>query len=111
MAYKKDLKGVYVRLRGIGKLFEKKYGGLVFALLSGAAYFIIVLGFILNNTTESGGLLGFFFAPAIICGAGLVLLKTVNHLKETEEYGKINVLCWAHVVLFIMSIIFLIEMI
>lgn len=98
-------------MKGIGKIFDTKFGGLIFSLASGCAYFIIVLSFISANTQSGGGLLGFFFFPAIICGIALVLLKTVNRLKEEGQYGRINIICWLHSILFIISMIFLFDMI
>ena len=96
-------------MHGISKIFDKKYGGLVFSLLSGVAYFIIVLGFILKNTINGGGLLAFFFAPAIIAGAALIIIKTVNRLREEERYGSINAFLLFHIVLIALSIVFLID--
>ena len=93
---------------GIGKIFDKKYAGLVFSLLSGAAYFIIILGFILKHTA-SGGLLAFFFAPAIIAGAALIIIKTVNRLREEERYKSINAFLLLHIILIAISIVFLID--
>lgn len=96
-------------MRRIGKIFDTKYGGLVFSLLSGVAYFIIILGFILKNTANGGGLLAFFFAPAIIAGAALIIIKTVNRLREEEGYARINVFLLLHIVLIALSIVFLID--
>ncbi|MBO5060167.1 MAG: hypothetical protein J6C82_04565 [Clostridia bacterium] len=98
-------------MQGIGKIFDTKYGSLIFALLSGCAYFIIVLDFIMKYTENSGALLGFFFFPAIICGMGLVLLKAIKRLRDEEAFGKINMLVYAHIVLFLISLVFLYDII
>lgn len=92
------------------KVFGTKYGGLIFSLCSGCAYFIIILNIVLQSS-PSAGLLGFFFAPAIIAGTGLVLLKTIKRLIEEEQPGKVNVLFWLHIVLMILSLVFLADLI
>ena len=97
-------------MHGIGKIFDTKYGGLVFSLLSGIAYFIIILGFILKNTPQ-GGLLAFFFAPAIIAGMALIIIKTVNHLRDAQKFGNVNIFLLLHIVLMALSVIFLIDII
>ena len=97
-------------MNGIGKIFETKYGGLVFSLLSGCAYFIIILNIILQ-TSPSAGLLGFFFAPAIIAGTGLVLLKTIKRLIDEEQPGRVNILCWVHIILMVLSLVFLADLV
>lgn len=98
-------------MNGVGKIFNTKYGGLIFSLLSGCAYFIIVLDFILKYTQNGGMLLGFFFFPAVICGMGLVLLKTVNRLRDEEQWSKINLLIYSHIVLLLISFVFLYDII
>ncbi len=94
----------------IEKIFGTKYGGLIFSLLSGCAYFIFVLSFILG-TDPKAGLLGFFFAPAIICGIALVLFKMIHQFIENEEFNKANIIALLHVILMLMSIAFLLAMI
>ena len=94
----------------IYKIFETKYGGLIFSLLAGSAYFIIIIDIVLKST-KAGGLLGLFFFPAIICGTGLVLLKTVHKLREEEQVNKINILVYSHIVLLMISLVFLFDII
>lgn len=97
-------------MKGIGKIFETKYGGLIFSLASGCAYFIIILSLVLAEA-PSAGLLGFFFFPAIIAGTGLVLFKTIKRLMDEELFGRINVICWLHIVLMAISLVFLADLI
>lgn len=85
------------------KFFETKYGGLIFSLLSGLAYFGLVLCFIIENAGEKGLLLAFFFFPAIICGMGLVLLKSIKMWQEQQAYGKITAVAVFHIILMIIS--------
>jgi len=92
------------------KIFKTKYGGLIFTLLSGCAYFIMILNFITQGDS-SAGLLGFFFAPAIIFGIALVLFKMIRQFVENEEYKKANIVGYLHVALILMSIVFLVAMI
>lgn len=87
------------------KFFETKYGGLIFSLLSGLAYFGLVLCFVLENTGDKGIILGIFFFPAIVCGMGLVLLKSIKLWQEQEAYGKITAVAVFHVILMIISFI------
>ncbi len=94
----------------IEKIFNTKYGGLIFSLLSGCAYFIIILSFILGTDSRSG-LLGFFFAPAIICGMALVLFKMIRQFLENEELKKANIVGIFHIILMLISIVFLMAMI
>ena len=94
---------------GMGKIFNTKYGGLVFSLLCGIAYFIIILSFILKNTAQ-GGLLAFFFSPAIIAGAALIIIKTVKRLQEEEKFRNINLFLYSHIILMALSIFFLIDL-
>lgn len=96
-------------MHGIGKIFDTKYGGLIFSLLAGAAYFIIILDFVLKHTSKGGALLGFFFSPAIIAGAALVIIKTVRQLSEEEKFEKINLFLLLHIVLMLLGIVFLID--
>lgn len=94
----------------IEKIFGTKYGGLVFSLLAGCSYFILILSYILG-TDSKAGLLGFFFAPAIICGIALVLFKMIRGFIENEELKKANAVGLLHVALMLMSIVFLVAMI
>lgn len=98
-------------MHGIGKIFDTKYGGLIFSLLAGTAYFIIILDFILKHTKTGGLLLGFFFAPAIIAGAGLIIIKTAKKLQEEEKFSKINLFLYLHIVLILLGIVFLADII
>ena len=90
---------------GIGKLFETKYGGLIFSLFAGGAYFIILCALIFAKT-QNGGLLAFFFFPAITAGAALIIIKTVKKLTEAEKYRSINLFLYAHLLLIIIGTVF-----
>jgi biotin transporter BioY len=94
---------------GIGKIFDTKYGGLIFSLLCGMAYFIIILSFILKNTAQAG-LLAFFFAPAIIAGIALIIIKNVRRFAEEEKFKSVNMFLYPQIVIMILSIFFLIDL-
>lgn len=96
-------------MHGIGKIFNTKYGGLIFSLLAGTAYFTIILDFILKHTSNGGALLGFFFFPAIIAGSALIIIKTVKRLELEEEFLKINLFLYLQLGIILLGIIFLID--
>lgn len=98
-------------MNGIGKIVESKAGELIFSLVSGLAYYIVITAFIIGNTNSGGALLSFFFLPAIVCGAALILIKTIRKLKEEEQFGKINLLIYPHILLILISIVFLFDII
>ena len=90
------------------QLLQSTAGMLIFALLSGCAYYIVVLKFILSHTSVGGGLLGFFFLPAIIFGAALVLIKIIKQCMENGNYNAVNLIFRLHIVFIIISAVFLI---
>lgn len=92
------------------QLMQSTKGLLVFTLLSGCAYFITVLKFILSHTNAGGGLLGFFFFPAIVCGAALVLIKVIKQCFENGNENAVVNIFWIHVGFILISIVFLISM-
>lgn len=82
-------------------LLKNTWGLLIFALIAGCAYFVVVLRFILEHTNNGGGLLGFFFAPLIIAGAALVLVKIIKQCFENGNDGKAVIIFWAHIIFII----------
>ena len=86
--------------------FLKTTGGaLGFSLFGGVAYFLLAMKFILS-TTEKGGLLLWFFGPAIICGAALLIIRTIKQNNENENEKANLTVFYLHTVLFIISVIF-----
>lgn len=79
------------------KLLQNTWGLLVFALIAGLAYYAVVLKFILAHTDKGGHMLGFFFAPLIICGAALVLVKIIKQCMENGSEDKAVIIFWAHI--------------
>lgn len=88
----------------------RPYVSLVFALFCGANYYVIVLKFILSHTSMGGGLLGFFFLPAIVAGGGLLVLKTLKSWNGQQLKTRMNVLVILHFALFIMNIALIADM-
>ncbi len=93
------------------KLFEKKYSGLIFSLLSGVAYFILATVAVIGSMGNKGLLLCFFFFPAIICGVALVLLKSIKMWLEAEDYKKVGLIFWVHIAIMAFAILAAILMI
>lgn len=89
------------------KLFKTKYGDLIFSLFSGLAYFGVIMNFVLESVGKKGILLAFFFFPAIVCGAGVVLLKSIRRLTEKEDFSKIRMIFVLHVLLAVISVVML----
>ena len=80
-------------------------GQLIFALLSGCGYFMVMTGFIVENSNGSA-LLAFFFAPVIVCGAALVIIKMMKQARENENEKSILKIFWIHIILIIIGVIF-----
>ncbi|MBQ8300406.1 MAG: hypothetical protein IJX57_00335 [Clostridia bacterium] len=91
-------------------LLQNAWGLLIFALLSGCAYYVAVLKFIIAHTSAGGGLLGFFFFPAIIAGAALVIVKLVKQCIENGQENKALAIFYIHAVFILIGIVFLISM-
>ena len=89
-------------------LLNTTAGQLVFVLLCGLGYFMVMSGFLVTNSNGSG-LLAFFFAPAIICGAALVIIKLMKQARENENENAILKIFYLHLVLVVIGIIFIIS--
>lgn len=86
------------------KIIESKYGLLIFSLLSGLAYFILIMQLI--SETKYSYLLGIFFFPTVICGAALCIIKSVRAFIENEEFDKAKKLLILHVFVIIFALIY-----
>ncbi len=87
-------------------LLKNTWGVLIFSLLSGCAYYTVILKFILLHTKMGGGMLGFFFLPAIICGAALILIKLFKQFLENGRENSAIFLFCIHAVFILMAIVF-----
>ncbi len=89
----------------MNKILKSKYGLFIFSLISGIAYFILIM--MLISQMNYSYLLGIFFFPAVVCGIALCLYKSVRNLEELEEWGKIRSLILLHIFVIALSIVFL----
>ena len=77
---------------------------LVFGLLSGCAYFAVILQLISGYFSGTNRLIVWYFSPVIICGAALVLLKLIKQHYETDNHSKILAIFWIHIILMLIAI-------
>lgn len=80
------------------KLLENTYGCLIFALLSGVAYFLFLFKFIVDLSAGQS-LLALWFSPVIICGAATVIIKLIRQARESENERFIVYIFWGHIFL------------
>ncbi|MGM9937375.1 MAG: hypothetical protein ACI38A_08525 [Candidatus Ornithomonoglobus sp.] len=83
-------------------------GQLIFSLLAGGGYFMIILKFIISASNGSA-FLAYSFSPLIICGAALVIVKLMKQARENENPGAIIKLFWIHIAVIAVGIVFLIS--
>ena len=83
------------------KIIESKYGLLIFSLVSGLAYFILIM--MLISKIDYSYLLGIFFFPTVICGAALCLYKSIRGLENAQEYGRIKALMILHIIVILLA--------
>ena len=93
----------------IVNLLDNTVPRLVFALLSGLAYFTIIYRFIVAHTERGGGLLAFFFCPAIVCGAALIIIKLLKQAKENKS-GETMLFC-IHIILILIAAIYAVSIV
>ena len=87
------------------KILKSKYGLLIFSLVSGFAYFILIMMLIAN--VKYSYLLGVFFFPTVVCGAALCLYKTIRSMEEASEFGRIKSLMIVHIFVVLLAAAFL----
>lgn len=84
------------------KIIKSKYGLFVFSLISGLAYFILIM--MLISKIRYSHLLGLFFFPAIVCGAALCLYKSIKGMVERQENIKIKSMIVLHIFVIILAV-------
>ena len=99
---RKEVKGEWHKMN---KILNSKYGLLIFSLISGIAYFVLIM--MLISKINYSYLLGVFFFPAVVCGMALCLYKSIRNLEELEEWGKIKSLMLIHVFVVVLSLVFM----
>ena len=80
-------------------------GQLIFALLSGLGYFMLVGGWIMDFS-KGEWLMLLYLAPIIICGAALVIVKLIKAARDAENNGTILRIFWLHIAVIILGIVF-----
>ena len=80
-------------------------GQLVFALLSGLGYFMLVFGWIMDFS-RGMWLMPLYLAPIIICGAALIIIKLIKASREAENEKNIMRIFWLHTAVIILGIVF-----
>lgn len=95
----------------ITELLKRPYALLIWALICGGAYLVLIGRFIMRftNTAAGGGMLIWIFCPAIVCGAALILIKAVKRAMETENDKGALMLFYAHLIVIAMGIVFFAE--
>ena len=88
----------------IEKILMNPTKRLIFALLAGVGYFVIVMKFVISFTAHAG-LMGLFIAPAIICGTALVIIKTIKKYIDAEEIPPASIF-YINFAVMIMAIVF-----
>ncbi len=91
------------------KLFTNKSFRLTFSLLSGIAYYVIILRFILSNTENGGMLLAFFFFPAIICGCALLIYKAAQNALQNENTSSLKHIFFTNIIIAIIAALMLVS--
>ncbi len=85
--------------------FSRRGIQLAFSLLSGLGYFFLIYRFICISVNTGGGFLGFIFAPAIICGAALYIIKSLRRFVEEKNTKALWFLFAANVIIFFVGTI------
>lgn len=86
------------------ELLNTTAGRLIFALGCGWAYYLVLFNIIVSFSKGSP-LLAIYFAPAIIFGAAILIIKLMKQATENENPNAIIKLFIAHSILFVIGII------
>ncbi|HIT84571.1 MAG TPA: hypothetical protein IAA60_01565 [Candidatus Ornithomonoglobus intestinigallinarum] len=70
----------------IAGMLKKTAPRLVFALICGLAYFVIVMRFV-SAYTSHAALMAMFIAPAVICGGAYIVIVILKRAFENEGRG------------------------
>ncbi len=91
----------------ITELLKKPYFLLVFSLLCGGAYLAIIAQFVgqFTNTSQGAGVIIWVFFPAIVCGAALLVLKSVKNAIVEERYQTALIIFYTHLFIIAMGIL------
>lgn len=84
-------------------------GRLIFALISGLGYFMILSEWILGMS-RGMWLILMYVAPVLICGAAIVIVKLIKQAQESEDNGKIIRIFWIHAAVVFVGAVFTVSM-
>lgn len=86
-------------------LINTTAGQLIFALLSGLGYFMLISGWVIEFSKGSWLLL-LYFAPVVICGAAIIIIKLIKQAREAGNEQTILKIFWIHICVILMGIFF-----
>ena len=86
-------------------LINTTAGQLIFSLLSGLGYFLIISGWVLD-LSRGIWLILMYVAPIVICGAALVIIKLIKQAREAENEKNILRIFWLHIAVIVIGIVF-----
>lgn len=86
-------------------LINTTAGQLIFSLLSGLGYFLIISGWILD-LSRGMWLILLYIAPIIICGGAIIIIKLIKQAREVENEKNILRIFWLHIAVIIIGVIF-----
>ena len=87
----------------ISDLLRKTAPALIFALLSGLAYFELLYVLLDDWIVGENRLILFFFSPVIVCGAAIVIIKLIKKQHEFGNDFNVAAIFFAHVLLMIIA--------
>ncbi len=86
-------------------LINTTAGQLIFSLLSGLGYFLIISGWILD-LSRGIWLILMYVAPIVICGAALVIIKLIKQAREADNEKNILRIFWLHIAVIVIGVVF-----
>lgn len=86
-------------------LLNTTAGQLIFALLAGVGYFMLIGGWIIDFSNGQWLML-MYLAPVIICGSALVIIKLMKSAREVENNANILKIFWLHIAVILLGIVF-----
>lgn len=86
-------------------LINTTAGQLIFSLLSGLGYFLIISGWMLD-LSRGIWLILMYVAPIVICGAALVIIKLIKQAREADNEKNILRIFWLHIAVIVIGIVF-----
>lgn len=90
------------------KTINSTAGRLIFSLLCGFGYFMLVSGWILDMS-RGIWLILLYFSPIIICGAAIVIIKLIKQSNENENKNAILRIFWLHIAVILIGAVMFIS--